>query len=326
LNEEATMRDFSEHSGYRRLFSGRGLSLGLFFAIEAYAGDTPRMLDDEQRALARRAEALGFSALWVRDVPLRDPSFGDLGQIYDPWVYLGYITAQTREIALVTGAIVLPLRHPLHVAKAAASLDALSRGRFVLGLATGDRGAEAQAFGVAPEQRAELFRDGVGRLRRAFGESFPELGAPRAPVRGLDTVPKPHLGDLPLLAVGRSQQSFEFIARECDGFVTYPRPPREQAEVVSRYQAAARDAGRVGHVAQSLYIDLLPSPSAPPRPIHLGWALGSEALVALLKNYESYGVEHVVFNLKYGQRPAAEVLEELGARVLPHFVRYPSDL
>ena len=41
-----------------------------------------------QIALAQQAEALGFHTLWVRDVPLFDPNFRDVGQIYDPWVYL----------------------------------------------------------------------------------------------------------------------------------------------------------------------------------------------------------------------------------------------
>ena len=70
-------------------------------------------------------------------MPLRDPSFGDIGQVYDPWVYLGWIAAQTRTIALATGSIILPLRHPLHTAKASASIDQLSGGRFVLGVASG---------------------------------------------------------------------------------------------------------------------------------------------------------------------------------------------
>ena len=43
----------------------------------------------DQVALAQRAERAGFAALWFRDVPLRDPSFGDVGQVFDPWVYLG---------------------------------------------------------------------------------------------------------------------------------------------------------------------------------------------------------------------------------------------
>src|SRR5829696_3127806 len=97
-------RPYSDAPGWRRTFGG-GLTLGLFFPIEGYWKDEPAMRDQE--ALARRAEELGFAALWVRDVPLRDPSFGDLGQVYDPWVWLGWIAAQTRDIALATGAIAL---------------------------------------------------------------------------------------------------------------------------------------------------------------------------------------------------------------------------
>ena len=110
-----------------------------------------------QVALARRASELGFAALWFRDVPLLDPRFGDAGQIYDPWTYLGFIAARTRDIALATGSIVLPLRHPLHVAKAAASVDVLSGGRMVLGVATGDRPIEFPAFGRPFETRGEAY-------------------------------------------------------------------------------------------------------------------------------------------------------------------------
>ncbi|WP_234815094.1 LLM class flavin-dependent oxidoreductase, partial [Noviherbaspirillum denitrificans] len=133
-NRNARLGDMK---GFRRMFSPDRLTLGVFFPIESFERDQPSM--QHQEYLARRAEELGFAALWFRDVPLRDPSFGDIGQVFDPWVYLGWIAAQTREIALATGSIVLPLRHPLHTAKAAASVDQLSGGRLVLGLASGDR-------------------------------------------------------------------------------------------------------------------------------------------------------------------------------------------
>ena len=128
------------------MFAPGRLTLGVFFPIEAFQRDEPTMRDQER--LARRAEELGFAALWTRDVPLRDPNFGDIGQVYDPWVWLGWIAAQTRTIALATGSIILPLRHPLHTAKAAASVDQLTGGRLVLGVASGDRPVEFPAFGV----------------------------------------------------------------------------------------------------------------------------------------------------------------------------------
>ena len=74
----------SDTPGFRRMFAPGRLTVGVFFPIEAFERDEPTMR--EQERLARRAEELGFAALWVRDVPLRDPSFGDLGQVYDPWV------------------------------------------------------------------------------------------------------------------------------------------------------------------------------------------------------------------------------------------------
>ena len=60
------------------------LTLGLVFPIEAYNGSIAKMENQEQ--LAKRAEELGFKALWFRDVPFNDPSFGDAGQLYDPWI------------------------------------------------------------------------------------------------------------------------------------------------------------------------------------------------------------------------------------------------
>src|SRR5689334_20465567 len=162
-----------------------------------------------QEYLARRAEELGFAALWVRDVPLRDPNFGDVGQVYDPWVYLGWVAAHTRTIALATGSIVLPLRHPLHTAKAAASVDQLSGGRLVLGVASGDRPVEFPAFGVRYEDRGALFRENLRVLRKVLTEEFPRIESMYGTLFGTaDVVPKP-TGRLPIMVTGNSRQSVE---------------------------------------------------------------------------------------------------------------------
>lgn len=160
---------YQEHRGFRRTFTPGHLSLGLFFPLEAFDGDTPSMLN--QVALAKRAEELGFCALWFRDVPLRDPGFGDVGQVFDPWVYLGYIAAHTSEITLGTASIAIPLHHPLHTAKASASVDQLSAGRLILGVASGDRPVEFSAFGVDAERRGEIFREHYEVIRRAHSTS-----------------------------------------------------------------------------------------------------------------------------------------------------------
>jgi hypothetical protein len=70
---------------------------------------------------------------------------------------------------------------------------------------------------------------------------------------------------------------------------------------------------------QSLYIDLSENPSTPPTHIHLGFSLGRHHLRALLETLEEIGVDHVILNLKYGKRPAAQVIEELGTHIVAQF-------
>src|SRR5206468_13073155 len=88
----------------------------------------------------------------------------------DPFVWLAALAAAAPTAAIGTAAAVLPLRHPLHVAKAAWSLDRLSGGRLILGLGSGDRPEELAAFGTgaAPET---LFRERWMLLRAPLAPS-----------------------------------------------------------------------------------------------------------------------------------------------------------
>ena len=306
-----------EPNGFRRMFAPGRLTLGVFFPIEAYPGDRPTMRDQER--LARRAEELGFAALWVRDVPLRDPSFGDVGQVYDPWVYLGWIAARTSSIALATGSIVLPLRHPLHTAKAAASVDRLTGGRLVLGVASGDRPVEFPAFGVDYDRRGDLFRENFRVIRTVLYEEFPTVRSAYGTLSGTaDLVPKP-TGRLPILVTGISRQSLDWIAEHSDGWITYPRPLGQQAQLAARWRAAVSAAapGVFKPFVQSLYVDLTDDPDGPPEPIHLGFRAGRNVVFGFLDGLRAAGVHHVILNFKYARRDAAEILEEVGREILP---------
>jgi luciferase-type oxidoreductase len=307
----------TEARGFQRTFAPHELTLGVFFPIEAFKGDQPAMRDQER--LARRAEELGFAALWVRDVPLRDPQFGDVGQIYDPWVYLGWIAAQTREIALAAGSLILPLRHPLHTAKAAASVDRLTGSRLILGVASGDRPVEFPAFGVDYEQRSTLFRENFHFIRTVLREEFPALRSHYGVLSGTaDLVPKPK-AQLPMLVTGHSGQRLDWIAEHADGWITYPRGLERQREVVSHWRAllATVAPGVFKPFVQSFYVDLADDPGEHPTPIHLGIRAGRNAVFHTLDALRSFGVNHVILNFKYGARKADEVLDEFGKEILP---------
>lgn len=310
---------YQDHHGFRRTFMPGNLSLGLFFPLEAFKWDTPTM--HNQVALARRVEALGFSTLWFRDVPLRDPDFGDVGQAFDPWVYLGYMAAHTTKVALGTASIALPLHHPLHTAKAAASVDQLSDGRLLLGVASGDRPVEFPAFDVDPDTRGEIFRENCEVIRQVHSSSFEPIRWSGGKLLGADLIPKPTTREIPLFVTGHSRQSFDWIARESHGWINYPRPPKMQRMIVEdwRREVLTQCGPVYKPFMQSLYIDLDATPSTLPSPIHLGFRLGRDHLRALLETLQEIGVDHVILNLKYGRRPAAEVIEELGEHIVPQF-------
>ncbi|MBI1425771.1 MAG: TIGR03571 family LLM class oxidoreductase [Gammaproteobacteria bacterium] len=302
------------------MFQQGALTLGVFFPIESFEHDKPTML--RQRELAQLAEESGFAALWFRDVPLRDPTFGDIGQVFDPWVYLGYMTALTRNIALATGSIILPLRHPVHTAKAAASVDQLSKGRFIFGIASGDRPVEFPAFGCDHERRGEEFREHIRYFDALLEEEFPHISTKYGGLVGdADLVPKPWGRRIPRLVTASSRQDMRWIVENSDGWITYPRTLTRQREVAAEWRrlVSSITPNEFKPFAQSLYIDLDAQPDAPAIPIHLGYRLGRNALIELLDELKTAGVSHVAFNLKYGRRSARVVLEEIAKYVVPRF-------
>ena len=307
------------NKSYYRVFKPKHMTLGLIFAIEAYEGAIPKM--ERQIEMAQRAEELGFSALWFRDVPLHDPGFGDVGQIYDPWVYLGYITAQTKTIALGTAAIIFPLRHPIDLAKEAASIDQLSNGRLILGIAAGDRPIEYPAYGRDFGQRDMLFRESVYDFHRLLSESFPRYDSIFGSLTGEgDLLPKPTSKKIPLFVTGYSRQTIDWIAQNSDGWLMYPREILLQQPIVNNWNNEVKKTkSKFKPFAQSLYIDLVKDPDANFERIHLGYRLGRNKLLKHLKALKEIGVNHVFFNLKYSKRPADEVLEELGKFIVPYF-------
>ena len=304
---------------YGTVFRPGKLSIGLVAPLDNHANDpVPDLARHVERA--QLADALGFGALWLRDVPFNVPSFGDAGQVFDPFVYLGALATATRDIALGVASIVLPLRHPAHVAKAAASVDVLSGGRLLLGVASGDRPEEYPALDMSFADRGARFRDSIDYIRAVAG-SYPQARTAHGTLSGgIDMLPKPVGGQLPLLITGASQQSPDWLARHGDGWMTYPRPIAQQRQVTEAYRAGTRAAGVPDKpVMQSLYVDLVDDPAAPARPIHLGFRSGIDALRDYLVALEEIGVNHVALNLRFNGAEIEQTLRQLADGLLPRF-------
>lgn len=301
--------------GYAQTFQPGKLSLGLVVPIQAY-GRAPST--DHPVQMVQLAESLGFRAVWLRDVPFDVPSFGDPGQIFDPFVQLGALSVSTSDIALGVASVILPLRHPAHVAKAAASVDLMSQGRLLLGIASGDRPDEYPALGVDYHTRGERFRASYAYIRAMSSES-PSFDNPLGILRGqMDMLPKPHGTRIPLLITGSSQQDSDWVAQHGDGWMTYPRPPALQTQAIEQYRGhQARLRVDPKPVMQSLYLDLDPSPSAPLSPIHLGYRGGIDAVVEHLLALAAGGVNHVALNLRFNRANLQSTLKEISREILP---------
>ncbi|MFE1882760.1 LLM class flavin-dependent oxidoreductase [Streptomyces diastatochromogenes] len=218
----------------------------------------------------------------------------------------------------------LPLRRPLLVAKAAATVDHLSGSRFVLGLAGGDRPIEYPLFGEDFGKRAATFRDNLAILRQAWaappagsGITVPALGLKAE--RRLDVLPKPAGGSVPVVVAGRAGQDLDWLGAHVDGWVNYPRDLAAAARHLDGRRARTHAPGTPKPYLTPMLLDLTEDPDTPRSPIRLGLRTGRKALVEHLHAMSELGVAHLSLSLRPGERPVTEVLHELADDVLPHF-------
>jgi probable F420-dependent oxidoreductase len=137
----------------------------------------------------------------------------------DPLISLAYAAAVTKRLRLATGILILPQRHPLYVAKEAASLDVLSGGRLILGIGVGWLREEFDALGIPFEQRAARTAEAV-RAMRSLWKPEPE------PFEGkffrwgkLESHPKPvQQPGVPIVVGGHTELAARRAARYGDGF------------------------------------------------------------------------------------------------------------
>lgn len=320
----AAFSSFYSHAGYRRMFAPERLTVGIFLPLRHYDGHMPALAG--QADLVSEIDRLGFAAVWVRDVPLFDPSFGDAGQVFDPFTYLAFLAARTTKVALATGSAVISLRHPIDIAKAATSIDQLSGGRLVMGVASGDRPIEFPAYGLVHEARAERFAQAMHYIRLLMPQGKLSIRSALGRFEGAEFLPKPVSGKIPLVVTGSSGQSLAWIAEYADGWLTYPNAthdatgPQHLAEKIRAWRDLIPGGAFRPHMTNE-WIDLVDDPNHPRTPLYGGYVLrtGRKGLIALLQQWEAAGVNHAALGIQFSQRPPQDVLHELSEEILPHF-------
>ncbi|WP_051744144.1 TIGR03571 family LLM class oxidoreductase [Halobacillus karajensis] len=297
------------------------ITFGLTIPIENYNQSPPVMT--EQVRMAQLAEELGFHCLWFQDVLLEDPTFEDpaTGQIFDSLIYLTYLAANTNSINLGTAALVMPLRHPLRTAKEIASIEKLFPERLMFGISSGDRRKDFEGLNIPIMERRERFREAFYFFNDAIYQEFPKLTSPFGTLDRSNIVPKPEKR-IPTFMTGYCQQSLDWVAQHGDGWMFYPQRPKQQREIIQKYRQKVKhfhgeDAFRPFFMP--LPLQLLENPDAPAEKIPAGYKAGRKALIELIEEYRSIGVNHLMLGLSKNERPVQEVAVELGEEILPLF-------
>jgi len=238
----------------------------------------PSMRPDDLVAWARRAEERGFSSLGVLDRLV----YGN----YESLIALAAAAAVTERIRLLTSILIVPLRASAAVlAKQAATVDHLSGGRLVLGVAAGGREDDFQAAGVPFAGRGRRFDEMLAEMRRIWA------GEPRGTAGAIG--PKPPGG--PVLVVGGTADvSFRRAAEYGAGWIAGGGSPEMFGQAAERARAAWAERGREGA----------------PRLLSLGYAsLGPDAR----QHAEGYLRDYYGFLGPYADRIAAGALTDAGA-------------
>jgi probable F420-dependent oxidoreductase len=189
------------------------------------------------RRAAIQAEELGFADAWSSEhiiIPKGAP-YPPSAIFYDPVLTLTWAAAYTTRIGLGTSVLVLPMRHPLPLAKELATLQNLSEGRLILGAGVGWMEAEFAALGVPFRERGRRTDEGIAMMRAVWHEdpvSFPARHIPAA-IEEMRMLPHP-IKPIPIWIGGSSEAALSRAVRLGDGWHGSRLSPEAAVPLVRR--------------------------------------------------------------------------------------------
>ncbi|HKN02143.1 MAG TPA: LLM class F420-dependent oxidoreductase [Candidatus Binataceae bacterium] len=244
-------------------------------------------------AVARKAEELGFDSLWIPEhiiLPVQYKSpypYASSGRmpappdtpLHDPLLALAYVAGITSTIKLATGIYVLPIRNPFTTAKAVASLDVLSGGRFIFGIGIGWLEEEFQAVGASFKDRALHTREYIGLMKELWTKSDPVYEGKTVSIEGFKFMPKPvQRPHPPIVFGGHTEPALKRTARLGDGWYGIAESIAGARGTIERLRAHERAFNR-----------------ATPLEITVAPRIGQPLNVSHVKQFAEMGVTRIIF-------------------------------
>jgi probable F420-dependent oxidoreductase len=216
----------------------------------------PTDLSIRPARLARELEARGFESLWVTEhthIPTSRktpwPGGPSLPEEYkrtlDPFVALASAAAVTTQLRLGTGICLVAQHDPIVLAKAVASVDHVSDGRFLFGIGVGWNFEEMADHGIDPTRRRSVVREKVLAMTRLWTDEVAEFHGEFVDFPPCWTWPKPVQRPHPPIVMGGAGGpiTFRHVIEYCDGWMPI-HGRRDVVGALTDLRHAAEDAGR----------------------------------------------------------------------------------
>jgi probable F420-dependent oxidoreductase len=268
-------------------------------------------------AIAHKAEELGFESLWIPEhilLPVNYKSpypYSSTGRmpappespLHDPMLVLAYVAAITTKIRLATGIYVLPIRNPFTTAKAVASLDVLSAGRFILGVGIGWLEEEFEGVGSNFKDRALRSREYIELLKELWSSDDPVYHGKTVSIEGFRMNPKPvQKPHPPFVFGGSTEPSLRRTARLGDGWYGIGETLEETERVITRLRVHEQEQ----HRSKPLELTVAPR-------------FGGPITVDQVKRLRDLGVERVLLGAIASTRDQLIQMERFRDDVMAQF-------
>lgn len=278
----------------------------------------------EAESLTVRAEALGLDGVFVPDHILAKPAttqhYG--GHWPDPFSLLAYLAGRAERVRVGASVIVLPYRNALVAAKAAATVDQASRGRFIFGVGVGWDEAEFVDLRLPFAERGRLSDDYLRAIKAAWAEDVPEYKGAYVSFGGATFSPRPAQRPHPPIWVGGAPGTVSGPAvRRCAELGDAWHPLGLSLDDIEKGYATVRDLAarhgrrdRPGLAPRNLF-DLTDAPRGSGRAAFQG---SVEEVASDIRRVRSLGADWMTFDLPRAGVPAMlRAMERLAGEVKP---------
>jgi probable F420-dependent oxidoreductase len=262
--------------------------------------------------LAKMLEDRGFESMWVPEhthIPAdrTSPWPGgpdlpkDYWHTYDPFVALTAAASVTTDLKLGTGICLMIERDPITTAKEIASLDMLSRGRFIFGVGGGWNAEEMRNHGTNFKRRWRILRENILAMKEIWTKEEPEFHGDHVNFDKMWAYPKPvQRPHPPILMGGDGPTTFDRVVDYCDGWMPIGSRSSSGPSLAEKIVLLKRQAEDAGRDPDSLNIT----------------SFGLRPDQELISRLDEAGVDRVIFTLPSEERESVKPLIDECARLI----------